>query len=167
MANEIDLTTFRDNFLAAAVLREVKGINDTGQGTPQEKHREAFARASRAAASVELFWNTEFHRTHNTFTERGGGRTLRVVSGRQPDATGVFVLSIAKSSLARLEDRTNVWLALVPSYGDTFLLMPAHVAPWRGSTRETGYLTVRFDSLGQPLEMEEWAVKFGPPEIYT
>ena len=163
------LTLFRREDCTPAVLDKVRGIKHKAPGTPQDKHRQAFARAAQAAACVEGFWNTEFRRTHNTFTERGGGRTLQVVSGRRPDATGVFVFSIAKSSLARLEDRANVWLALVPSDGDTFLLMPAHVAPWRGgaSARETGYLTVRFDSLGQPLEMEEWAVQFGPPEIFT
>ena len=156
--DEGELALFRRADCTPEVMRAVRLVQARPPGTPQEKHRLAFARALVAAKAVAALWGTEFRRVNNRFTDEAGGRVLQVVSGRRPDLTGVFSFSAAQTTLERLRALPGAWVALVPAQGDTFLLAPFGEIPWRGATLETGYITVRFDGRGRPLEMAEWAV---------
>ncbi len=139
-------------------MRAVRLVQARPPGTPQEKHRLAFARALVVAEAVAALWGAAFRRVNNRFTDEAGGRVLQVVSGRRPDLTGVFRFCTAPTALDRLRGYPGAWVALVPAQGDTILLVPFSEVPWRGATLQMKYITVRFDGRGRPLEMEEWAV---------
>lgn len=98
-------------------------------------------------------------RLNNYFTDEKTGRVLQVVSGRRPDLTGVFRFILANSSLDRLRASADSWVALVPSVGETFLLVPTEQVRWRGERLVDAYVTLRFDRTGKPQEMAEWAVQ--------
>jgi hypothetical protein len=156
--DDSDMTLFRRSECTPAVFEAVRRVQAGDAGSPQDKHRAAFARVGRVAELVAARWGARFQRTNNYFTDTETGRTLQVVSGRRPDLTGVYRFSLQQTSLQRLRASSGPWVALVPDHGDTFLLVPCDRVAWRGESLAAAYLTLRFDVHGQPLEMAEWAV---------
>ncbi len=155
--DEGTLTLFRRADLTPEVMRAILDLQARPPGTGQDKHRSAFAKAARAAAAVATTWGARFKRTNNCFTETKTGRTLQVVSGHRPDLTGVFSFKLNPKSLARLRERENSWVALVPAEGDIFVLAPLVAIPWRGGSKDNAYVTLRFDGSGRPLNAPEGA----------
>lgn len=152
---------FRRSDLGSKVMKAVRRLQSGTPGTPQEKHRQSFARAALAAAAVAQDWGmSALTRSHNLFVDTATGRAVQVISGRRPDLTGVFVFHVHSKAVAALQKHRDPWVALVPNEGDQFLMVPATRVPWRGVQEadiKTRYVTARFDGRGQPLEMAEWS----------
>ena len=149
---------FRRVDVGPGVIKEIRRIQQGKTGTPQDKHRESFARVATVAAGIAERWGVKFTRTHNLFVDRVGGRAVLMISGRRPDMTGVFVFHVLSKSLAALEALPDPWLAMVPNVGSQFLLIPAGQAPWRGSKDlKSRYTSIRFDVRGKPMELLEWS----------
>lgn len=152
------MTLFRRNDVTPAVVEAVRQVQARPPGKAQDKHREAFRRVKLVAATIARHWKADLDRTHNLFTSRDTGRVVLVVSGRRPDMTGVFVFHARSQTLMELAEKTDTWVALVPSDGVTFLLVPFRCVPWRGSSSDSKYVRLPFDRMGRPLEMMEWAL---------
>ena len=152
------MTLFRRGDITPAIVAAVRRVRERPSGRVPEKRRGASGRVERAAAAIACRWGADLDRTHNRFTDRVTGRVVQVVSGRRPDMTGVFVFRTRSRSLSGLSEEADAWVALVPSDGDTFLLVPFGRVPWHGSPSGTSYVRLPFDRLGRPLEMMEWAV---------
>lgn len=152
------LFLFRRADCTPKVLKAVRRVQARPPGTQTEKHQRAFARSALAADTVAAQWGVRFKRVNNRFTDLKTGRTLQVVSGRRPDLTGAFRFMLSRTSRERLAGLADAWVAFVPDDADTFLLTPFNRITWRGATLDAGYVTVRFDGSGRPLEMEEWAI---------
>ena len=149
---------FRRVDVGPGVIKEIRRIQQGKTGTPQDKHRESFARVATVASGIAERWGVKFTRTHNLFVDRVGGRAVLMISGRRPDMTGVFVFHVLSKSLAALEALPDPWLAMVPNDGSQFLLIPAGRAPWRGSEDlKSRYTSIRFDVRGKPMELLEWS----------
>jgi hypothetical protein len=153
------VSLFRRSDCTPEVMEAVRRIQARLPCSPQDKHPKAFNRVARAAAEIESRWGCKLKRANNRFEDPATGRTVQIVGGRRPEMTGVFIFHVRQQSLAHLRALSNAWVALVPSQGNTFLLLPCEQVQWRGEALEAGYVTVRFDGRGQPLEMAAWAVE--------
>ena len=101
---------FRRTDVGPGVIKEIRRIQQGAPGTPQDKHRGSFARVATVAAGIAVLWGIKFTRTHNPFMDRATGRAVRMVSGRRPDITGVFVFHTRSQSLASLEATADPWV---------------------------------------------------------
>ena len=123
---------FRRADVGPKALKEIRRLQQGPTGSPQDLHRQSFARAKAVAAMIEDDWSAVFTRSHNMFTDNTTGTALQVITGRRPDLTGVFLFHLWTGTLESLRKHSNPWVALVPNEGDHFLLMPADQVPFRG-----------------------------------
>ena len=156
--DEGEIALFRRSDVTPAVVDAVRRVQARSPGRAVEKHQDAFRRVKLVAAAIGRHWGTDLDRVYNRFTDQATGRVVQVVSGRRPDLTGVFVFSAKARSLSGLAEKTDPWVALVPSDGDTFFLVPFGCVPWQGGSSETNYVRLPFDRLGHPLKMTEWVM---------
>ena len=157
--DEASMTLFRRTDITPAVIQTIKTVQAGVQGTPQDKHRKAFAQVRVVADIVAARWGVTFDRMHNRFTDPLSGRVLQIISGHRPDMTGVFRFMVQDKSLSQLLSLPDSWVAFVPAGGRMFVLIPACEVAWRGLALPTPYTTLKFDRDGMPLEMRGWAVE--------
>ena len=160
--DEAETFLFRRSDCNPKVVKAIRNVQAGPPGTGQDKHRAAFVKSSRVAKAIEARWDCKFKRTNNFFQVILGSRVLQVVTGRRPDMTGVFRFLLQSTSIERLRESRDAWVAFVPAQGDTFLLMPFRLVEWRGSPRVAQYVCVNFDVKGRPLQLAEHAVSLTP-----
>ncbi len=122
---------------------------DRGHG---ESFRLSFDKVLAVARLIEREWAADFKRTNNFFEDRRTGRALHVIVGRRRSIHGAVWFNLHPSSMARLHRTPDVSVALVPSEGQSFLLVLPDALDWKGREGRDRYVAVAFDMHGAPIE---------------
>ena len=84
----------------------------------------------RALGHVAARWGGEAVRRRNTLAFPAAGRLVHAVGGTRVSLIGRFTFHVEPATYARLAASPDGWLALVPTEGERFLLVPFRGIVW-------------------------------------